>query len=140
MRSSFAILLSIVMALFVLSPCMVAAQGSVRPSSSPAEMVRGRVTDENGQALAGVTVNIKGSGHSTTTDANGNYALAVPDKNATLVFSFVGSTPKEIVVGNQSRINTSLASTSTNLENVVVTALNIKKNPRSLVYSVVQLD
>lgn len=82
--------------------------------------VNGRVTDETGQNLPGVTVLLKGTTNGTTTDAEGTYRLSVPASTNTLVFSFVGYGTKEVVVGNQATINTVLAPDNKTLSEVVV--------------------
>lgn len=93
-----------------------------RPMITVADItVRGRVTDaEKGEALPGVSVVIKGSSRGTTTDASGNYQLAVPDGAATLVFSFVGYEPKDVVLGNRTTVNVALATNNQTLNEVVV--------------------
>jgi TonB-linked SusC/RagA family outer membrane protein len=98
-------------------------------------VVKGVVHDSQGQPLPGVTVKIKGSTNGTQTDANGNYSINVPD-NATLVFSFLGYETQEVVVGARTTINITMAEATKNLNEVVVTALGIKKDERKLGYSV----
>ncbi|HEX7845149.1 MAG TPA: TonB-dependent receptor plug domain-containing protein, partial [Chitinophagaceae bacterium] len=102
--------------------------------------ITGVVTDDNGGPLAGVTVGVKGTTASTITNAAGGYSINVRDKKAVLVFSFVGLGTEEITVGNRSSINVGLSPSTKEIDGVVVTALNIKRNPRSLGYSVAQLD
>ncbi len=83
--------------------------------------IRGRVTDaEKGEGLPGVSVVVKGSTRGTTTDASGNYQLAVPDRSAALVFSFVGYESQEIVVGNRVSVNVTLAVSDKTLNEIVV--------------------
>ncbi|RYF74440.1 MAG: SusC/RagA family TonB-linked outer membrane protein, partial [Cytophagaceae bacterium] len=83
--------------------------------------VTGRISSaEDGSIIPGVSVMVKGTTRGTSSDAEGKYSLPVPAK-ATLVYSFIGSTSQEIVVGNQSVINVSLASESRLLSEVVVT-------------------
>ena len=81
--------------------------------------IKGRVTDDTGVPISGVTVQEKGTSSSTISDANGKYTLAV-HPNATLIFSNVGYTSQTIPAGNRSVIDVSLVSSATNLENVVV--------------------
>jgi hypothetical protein len=90
--------------------------------ASAAEItVKGRVIDaQNSEALPGVNVLIKGTQSGTSSDANGNYTIQVPDGNATLVFSFVGYTSHEANVGNQTQINVSLKTDNKSLEEIVV--------------------
>jgi iron complex outermembrane receptor protein len=82
--------------------------------------VTGQVTDEKGQPLTGVSVLIKGSTRGTTSDANGNFRIAVPDNDAVLIFSFVGYKKQEVSVAGRSKIMLSLQPENQNLEEVVV--------------------
>lgn len=83
--------------------------------------VTGQVTDAaTGEALAGCSVVVKGTQRGTTTDANGNYRLSVPNGNVTLVFGFIGFVSQEVVVGNQTAINVGLKSSASELNQVVV--------------------
>ncbi|MBO0936676.1 TonB-dependent receptor [Fibrella sp. HMF5335] len=84
--------------------------------------VSGRVTDATtNEALAGCTVLLKGSSKGTTTDANGDFRLVIPDdKPATLVIGFIGFVQQEIVVGAQTTINVSLKPSAAELTQVVV--------------------
>ncbi len=84
------------------------------------QTIRGTVTDENGAALPGVSILVKGTQRGTTTDQNGKYSLAVPDENAVLVFSFVGYESQESLVGNRTQINVSLQTDTKALSEVVV--------------------
>lgn len=82
--------------------------------------VSGRVTSsEDGSALPGVTVQVRGANRGTNTDAQGNYQLSVP-ANGTLVFSFIGYTSQTIAVNNRSTVNVSLAGDAQQLSEVVV--------------------
>ena len=82
--------------------------------------VTGTVTDEGGGALPGVSILVKGTQRGTTTDQSGSFRLEVPDGAATLVFSFVGYTSREVVVGNQTKIDVTLAPDLKSLDEVVV--------------------
>jgi TonB-dependent starch-binding outer membrane protein SusC len=87
---------------------------------SQSRTVTGKVTSaDDGSGLPGVNVIEKGTNNGTGTDADGNYTINV-GSNATLVFSFVGYQSQEVVVGNQTTINTNLASDVTSLSEVVV--------------------
>ena len=83
-------------------------------------IVRGVVTDENGNPIPGVTVVIKGTTRGTTTDLNGNYLLENVAPQSTLVVSFIGYINQEILVGDRAQINISLQQEVTALEEVVV--------------------
>jgi len=82
--------------------------------------VKGKVIDGGDKTpLPGVSILIKGTQGGTQTDVNGSYSISVP-ANATLVFNFVGYTAQEQAVNNQTTINVSLASSTQQLEQVVV--------------------
>jgi len=104
-------------------------------------VIKGKVTDETGSYLAGVTITTKGSSLREGTDGNGNFTVRVKNRQAILVFSYIGFKTKEVPVGNQNTLNVSLATDANSLQEVVVTtALNMERNARSLGYSVATLD
>jgi TonB-linked SusC/RagA family outer membrane protein len=103
--------------------------------------VTGTVTSKSDNIrMPGVNVILKGTQRGTTTDAEGRYSIDVPDGNATLIFSFVGYQASEAAVGNRSVVDASLAVSSENLNEVVVTALGIKREERSLGYNVGKVE
>jgi TonB-linked SusC/RagA family outer membrane protein len=95
----------------------------------------GRVASADGTGIQGVTVQEKGTNHFTTTDGTGNYAIKLTSSGAQLVFSFVGYTTQETVAGTESRLNITLVSNSKQLDEVVVTALGIRKEVKKLGYA-----
>ncbi|MDO7884564.1 SusC/RagA family TonB-linked outer membrane protein [Hymenobacter cheonanensis] len=101
------------------------------------QAVSGRVTAAGGDGLPGVNVVVKGTSVGTTTNAEGSYSLAVPGNAAvvTLTFSFVGYKPQDVVVGNQTAINVTLGEDTKQLDEVVVTALGIRKEARTIGYT-----
>ncbi|MCF0074926.1 TonB-dependent receptor [Dyadobacter sp. CY261] len=82
--------------------------------------VKGKVSDEHGDGLPGVSVVLKGSQRGVTTDLSGKYEITSGSADAILIFSFVGYLPKEEIVGNRSVIDISLAVDTKALEEVVV--------------------
>ncbi len=89
--------------------------------------IKGRVSDEYNNALAGATVLIKGSSKGTTTDANGNYSIKVPEK-AVLVFSFVGFLKQEVITSSEnSEINISLKESVAELGEVAIISTGYQK-------------
>lgn len=110
--------------------------------SSPAAAftVSGQVTDDSGSPLVGVTILVKGSPVGTTSDVEGNYQIEVADKSDILVFSYIGFEPQEITVGNQTRINITMTENAETLDEVVVTALGLSRQERSLGYSVGKVE
>ncbi|AEI51235.1 TonB-dependent receptor plug [Runella slithyformis DSM 19594] len=91
------------------------------------QLVKGRISDaEKGEALPGVSVLVRGTQRGTTTNANGDYVLSVPD-NATLVFSYVGYLSQEVAVGNQTTVNIALKADTKSLQEVVVVGYGTQK-------------
>ncbi len=82
--------------------------------------VSGKVTGADGGSLPGVNVLLKGTTSGVPTDVEGNYTISVPSKNSTLVFSMIGMTPKEVLVGNQASIDVKLQDDVRALSEVVV--------------------
>lgn len=83
--------------------------------------ITGTVTDsQTGDAMPGVNIVVKGTTVGTITDANGKFTLAVPDKKAPLVFTFIGYVTKEVVLDNKNVVDVTMESDMMNLEEVVV--------------------
>lgn len=111
------------------------------PSAFAADSeITGRVTDEKGSEVAGATVTVKGTTRGTNTDGSGRYRITVPNANAVLVFSYIGYTRQEVVVGNRSVIDVTLAPGESVLQEVVVTALGVSKDARKIGYAVTTVD
>ena len=91
--------------------------------------IKGRITDEGGLGLAGVTVSIKGTTRGTTTNANGEYTLNASE-TATLIYSFVGYANQEIAVGNRSTIDVQLLPDTRMLNEVQVVRVGYGEQKR----------
>lgn len=103
--------------------------------------VTGRVTTAtDGSALPGVTVLVRGTTIGSLTDGDGRYSISVPDNQAVLRFSFVGYTEQDITVGTQTVINVSMEEALLQMDEVVVTALGIKRESKKLGYAVSTVD
>lgn len=103
-------------------------------------IVTGKVTSaEDGSALPGVNVIVKGTTNGTGTDVNGNYSLSVPP-SAILVFSFIGLETIEVNVGDRTMVDVSIKSDVQQLSEVVVTALGISRDKSSLGYATQQVS
>jgi len=89
--------------------------------------VSGKVTDETGQPLPGVTVVVKGTTQGTVTNSDGNYSITNIPENATLVFSFVGMRTQEVVVGNQTAISITMEVDAIGIEEVVAIGYGTQK-------------
>ena len=106
--------------------------------SAYAQQVSGTVSDENGVPLPGATVVVEGTSTGVSTDFDGNYSISA-SQGDTLVFSFVGYASQSVAVGSSATINVSLEPDNS-LEEVVVTALGVKRNTKALGYSVTEVD
>lgn len=113
---------------------------SCLPALAQDVAVSGRVTSsDDGAALPGVTVQVKGTTRGTTTDANGSYKVTLP-ATGRLVFSFIGFSTQEVIVGNRSTIDVTLSNDANNLSEVVVTALGIERDKRTLSYATQEVN
>lgn len=101
--------------------------------------ITGRVTSAKDSApVPGVNVLVKGSTTGAVTDASGNYAINAP-ANSTLTFSSVGYASQDIAIGGRTVINVTMSEASASLDEVVVTALGIKKETKTLGYATATL-
>jgi TonB-linked SusC/RagA family outer membrane protein len=96
--------------------------------------VTGKVTGPNNEPLSGVSIKLGGSRQGISTDAAGNYSIATAS-NASLTFSYVGFLNQTIDVNGRRVINVSLEKSADSMQTVVVTALGIKKEVRTLGYA-----
>ncbi len=98
--------------------------------------ISGTVKDNTGELLPGVSILVKGTTQGTVTNIDGNYSVSVPEGRSVLVFSFVGMETQEINIGGRSVIDVTMVSSSIGVDEVVVTALGISREKKSLGYSV----
>jgi TonB-linked SusC/RagA family outer membrane protein len=131
--------LIIKLTLIMLMSCFVQVY-AVDNSDSQQQTVSGKVTDKSGLPLPGVSVVIKGTTQGTVTNAEGNYTLSDIPNGATLNFTFVGLLSQQVVVGNKSVINVTMQEQAIGLDEVVVTALGIRKESKSLGYATSQVS
>lgn len=119
------------------------ANGNTAPNAltqAQGAVVQGTVKDGTGEPLIGVSVVVKGAtGLGVVTDIDGNYRIDVKDKNAVLVFSYIGYTPQEVKVGGRANVDVTMKDESSVLKEVVVTAMGIKRKESSLTYSTQQV-
>lgn len=99
--------------------------------------VSGKVTDaSSGDGLPGVNVLLKGTSQGVNTDIDGNFKISVPSDGGTLVFTFIGMANQEVAIGARSVIDVQMEADVRQLSEVVVTALGIERDQKSLGYSV----
>lgn len=118
--------------LIVLSVSLASAMAQVK--------VNGTVTDPDGNGIPGATIVQKGTSNGTTTNMDGKFTITVTSPNAVLTFSFVGMKPVEEVVNGRSVINVKMESTEIGITEVVVTALGIQRDKKTLTYASQQVS
>src|SRR5882757_7277586 len=92
----------------------------------------GKVAAANGAGIQGVTIQEKGSRNFTTSDGEGHYSIRLSKPGGVLVFSFVGFTTREVPAGDGSSLDVSLSENDKQLNEVVVTALGIRKEVKRI--------
>lgn len=99
--------------------------------------VSGVITDKKtGEPIVGATVAEKGTVNGVVTDIDGKFSLTVASEKSVLLLSYIGYKTAEIVVGNQTTLNVGLEDESKKLDEVLITAVAIKREKRELGYSV----
>src|ERR1043165_9160288 len=121
------LLLKVLLVLLLASPPLLAQD----------RVLTGKVTaSEDGSALPGCNVFIKGKTQGTVTDADGRYSISVPAGNATIVFSFIGMQTKEISADDRTTLDIALDSDVTQLSEIVVTgSLGLQKQAKEIGYA-----
>ncbi|HLZ89649.1 MAG TPA: carboxypeptidase-like regulatory domain-containing protein, partial [Puia sp.] len=100
------------------------------------QTITGKITDESTkQPVSGATISVKGAKRSTTADANGAFSLPVPAGKVTLVISSIGFATKEILADAGSSLDIQMSQDTRQLGEVVVTALGITRQSKTLVYA-----
>ncbi len=102
--------------------------------------ISGRVLDESGDPLAGVSILVKGTTTGTTTDASGDFAIRLSDQGSVLQFSFIGFSTQEVNIDHRTTIDVTLFPDVAALREVVVTALGVSREERSLGYATQSVD
>ena len=111
------------------------------PIIAQSREVKGTVLSAVDQTpVIGATVLVKGTSTGTITDMNGMYHINVPGNDAVLVFQFIGLETQEVPVGNQSVLNITMQESSVELEAVVVTALGMTRQQKSLGYALTKVE
>ena len=106
--------------------------------SAQTKVITGTVTatDESAGEMIGVSVSVKGTTIGAITDINGNYSLPnVPNDATILVFSYIGMKTQEVEIGGRSVVNCVLESEAVGLDEIVVTAMGIKRSEKSIGYA-----
>jgi len=121
-NSGFLSAMLLTVLLFTVSSLVSARENPLKPPAKYAEkQITGKVTDgNNGKALEGASISVKGNRKSTTSDVTGSYSITVADENAILVFSFIGYSQQEVPVKGQTSIDVALIPATADLAQVVV--------------------
>ncbi len=96
--------------------------------------VTGMVTDEDNQGIPGVNVILKGTTSGSVTDNDGNYVINLPEEGGTLIFSFIGMSTQELVVGSRSVVDVMMMQDATQMSEIIVSSLGIERDKKSLGY------
>ncbi|WP_375434598.1 SusC/RagA family TonB-linked outer membrane protein [uncultured Hymenobacter sp.] len=125
--------------ILLMSPALMV--GLLQQVSAQDRSISGKVTDrQTGEGLPGVTVLLKGTTNGVSTNSDGTYSLNnVPTSGGTLIFSSVGYVSVERAIGTENSLSIGLATDSKQLSEVVVTALGIERDTRSLGYATQQI-
>src|ERR1700684_9286 len=102
-------------------------------------VVTGRVIDPQGQPVPFATIKIKGAKGGVSADAEGNFTIKVSSAQ-TIIVSGTGIAPKEVVVGESSNLSVQVSRSNSSLDEVVVTALGVKRSRNSLPYAAQQIS
>lgn len=84
------------------------------------QIVKGKVSDENGEGIPGASIALEGTSRGTSSNKDGTYSITVNGPKSVLIFSFVGYLPEKVIVGNRKEINIKLTTDAKALEEVVV--------------------
>lgn len=123
----------------LLTACLVFFAGALALAQT--RQITGKVTGPDNLGVAATTVKLKGGNNATTTDSDGSFSLTVPAGNIILQFSSVGYVAKEVAVSaSESSVNVILATQTSDLSEVVVTALGIKREKKMLTYASQQVS
>ncbi len=91
---------------------------------------------EDESVVAGVNIVVKGTTIGTISSGDGSYSLNVPEQAETLIFTFIGLAPKEVLIGSQSVIDVSMETDIKQLSELVVTAFGLEREKKALGYAV----
>ena len=102
--------------------------------------ITGQVVDAKGEPLIGVSILVKGTTDGAITDLDGNYKIMTKSNNPVIVYSYIGYKTQEIPLKGQTAINITMMDDTQVIDEVVVTALGIKRSEKALSYNVTQVD
>ncbi len=119
----------------ILAPEYLTKESETR-SSLQQRTITGKVTDnQTGEAMPGVNILVKGTTLGTVTDIEGRYTLSISDPNSIILISFIGYNQQEVAIAGRNTIDIQMAPSMESLDEVVVTALGIQREKKTLTYS-----
>ena len=113
---------------------------SLKQQSGKERTITGQVVDAKGEPLIGVSILVKGTTDGAITDLDGNYKIVTKSNNPVIVYSYIGYKTQEIPLKGQTAINITMMDDTQVIDEVVVTALGIKRSEKALSYNVTQVD
>ena len=113
---------------------------SLQQQSGKERTITGQVVDAKGEPLIGVSILVKGTTDGAITDLDGNYKIVTKSNNPVIVYSYIGYKTQEIPLKGQTAINITMMNDTQVIDEVVVTALGIKRSEKALSYNVTQVD
>lgn len=113
---------------------------SLQQQSGKERTITGQVVDAKGEPLIGVSILVKGTTDGAITDLDGNYKIMTKSNNPIIVYSYIGYKTQEIPLKGQTAINITMMDDTQVIDEVVVTALGIKRSEKALSYNVTQVD
>lgn len=113
---------------------------SRQQQSGKERTITGQVVDAKGEPLIGVSILVKGTTDGAITDLDGNYKIVTKSNNPVIVYSYIGYKTQEIPLKGQTAINITMMDDTQVIDEVVVTALGIKRSEKALSYNVTQVD
>lgn len=113
---------------------------SLQQKSGKERTITGQVVDAKGEPLIGVSILVKGTTDGAITDLDGNYKIVTKSNNPVIVYSYIGYKTQEIPLKGQTAINITMMDDTQVIDEVVVTALGIKRSEKALSYNVTQVD
>ena len=113
---------------------------SLQQQSGKERTITGQVVDAKGEPLIGVSILVKGTTDGAITDLDGNYKIMTKSNNPVIVYSYIGYKTQEIPLKGQTAINITMMDDTQVIDEVVVTALGIKRSEKALSYNVTQVD
>ena len=112
----------------------------VQQQSGKERTITGQVLDSKGEPLIGVSILVKGTTDGAITDLDGNYKIITKSNNPIIIYSYIGYKTQEVPLKGQTSINITLMDDTQVIDEVVVTALGIKRSEKALSYNVTQVD